>query len=233
MGKIQYYLVVLAVSIGFMCAGGFMFAQSYRAARNDLKAVGQIVDVATSRSSKGGTMYAPVIRFQTPDGAQHEFTSKMSSSMRPVIGASTAILYSPSIPEDAVVESVFDMYVFPGIFFFTGLAVLFLTTVLPSILKGKRKKKGQRLRSIGKPIQAQITDIGKSGMEVGGVVYYAISAQWVDASTNAVHLFKSDQMPYDPTSALQGKKEITVFVNPEDPKDYWVDTSGLPSTVIE
>jgi hypothetical protein len=229
MNKWSTKIAVALFGLVFFGLGAYLISQSYLAARSGIDAVGKVVDIRTSRSSKGGVTYSPVIEFVSRDGQTHRFTSGYSSSWRPEIGKSEPVIYDPARPEDAIEKSAFQMYVFPGIFAAVGLLVLFLGLALPPLISSRHRMKEQRLRSMGRQVQARITGAAKTGFEVNHQPYYAVTAQWLDPTTNTVHIFKSFGMPYDPSQALQGKQEVTVYVNPSNPKDYWMDTTFLPT----
>ena len=231
MNKISSMILVWCVGLLFIGIGTYMIAQSYQATMHDLSATGHVVDVSIGRGSKGGTVYAPVIDFQTPDGATHRFVSSMSSSWRPTIGATEPVLYDPSQPDVAIQHNLFDMYGFPGIFAAMGAFAIFLGSFLPMIIASRHRRKEERLRSIGHPVQAEITGVAPNGTTINNMMYYAISAQWTDSATNQVHLLKSFGIPFDPSESLKDKKEVTVYVNPSNSKDYWMDTSFLPKVV--
>ncbi len=227
-----FSLVGLLIGLVFISMGGFQIRSTYLSAQKDVSATGHMVSVSSHTGSKGGRMYAPVVEFQTPDGKTHSFESKMSSSMSPIIGTSESVLYDPAVPENALINSPFEMYIFPGFFVFGGLLIFFLFCVLPSIISSQEKQKSARLRSIGRPVKAQVTGAEPTGLIVNGVPYYKISAQWLDTASSAVHIFHSFSLNYDPTPSLQGVTEVTVYVNPSNQKDYWMDTSFLPKVVV-
>jgi hypothetical protein len=116
----------ILIALVFIGLGGYLLVSSIHRAQADAHAIGQVVDVAThvKVGKNGGTTYAPVVEFKTPDGETHRFTSRMSSSSAPVQHSPAPVLYDPAKPEDAVVENGFDLYGFPSIFILVGLAAL-------------------------------------------------------------------------------------------------------------
>ncbi len=56
---------------------------------------------------------------------------------------------------------------------------------------------------------------------------FRIVTQWQDPATATIHLFRSDNLWFDPTDHIPGES-INVYIRPDNPKRYWVDTSFLP-----
>ena len=55
---------------------------------------------------------------------------------------------------------------------------------------------------------------------------YKIVSQWHDPGTDEVHVFESEPIWFDPRAYLP--EMVFVYVDPEDPKVYHMDTSFLP-----
>jgi hypothetical protein len=228
MRKILPQIFVVLAGLLFFGVGAYIMASSQKTVSNGKEAMGKVVDIESRRGSKG-KVYAPVIEYATPDGVMHRFTSRFASSNYPSIGSSETIIYDPANPSEALEKSFFQMYVFPGIFMFSGLLVIFLGIILPWLMIYRQKMKATRLRTTGVSIQAKIIGASKTGLIVNNKPYYAISAQWLDPSTNLAHVFKSASMPFDPSSSIKVDQTITVYINPSNPKDYWMDTSFVPT----
>jgi hypothetical protein len=71
----------------FLLVGGIVLAlgiwlghREHRWLRQSAMTVGTVVELVTSRGSKGSTTYAPRVSFKGPDGAPHEFTRSYYSS---------------------------------------------------------------------------------------------------------------------------------------------------------
>ena len=58
-------------------------------------------------------------------------------------------------------------------------------------------------------------------------ISYKIIAQWLNPTDNQMYVFKSDDLSYNPESLLVGK-EIEVYIDPINPKRYYLDISNLP-----
>ena len=56
---------------------------------------------------------------------------------------------------------------------------------------------------------------------------YLIYVQWKKPMTSKLHVFKSENIWFDPTDHIN-TDEITVLIESNNPKKYYVDTSFLP-----
>ncbi len=126
MSKTSSNIVGLCVCLLFFGIGAYLLTQSVVISRNGKETTGRIVGIATSRGSKGSTMYAPEVEFTAPNGQVRRFTSQVSTSFRPSMGKSVTVLYDPVHPDQAVIKNALFMYLFPGIFIIGGLLVPFL-----------------------------------------------------------------------------------------------------------
>ncbi|MCI0479795.1 DUF3592 domain-containing protein [Candidatus Uhrbacteria bacterium] len=228
MPTLKMKVLIALFGLVFLGVGALLSWQAFTFFRDGEEAAGKVIDVRSSRDSEGDRMYAAVIEFVAKDGTTHEFTSDVETSWSPKVGEEKTVLYRPDRPDDAMEKSVLNMVVFPGVFIGTGVLILILGLAVPYLVASKRRKKEQRLRSSGRPIQARITGSERTGFEVNRQPYFAVTAQWLDTTTNTMRLFRSHGLPYDPTSSLEGRSEVTVYVNPSDPADYWMDVSFLP-----
>jgi hypothetical protein len=221
-GSINSVIGVI-VSLFLFVFGIIFIRQTMRIVVGGEKTSGQVVD-SEARNGRNGKVYASVIEFQTKDGRKIRFTSPASSSLRPKIGSQIPVIYQPTSPDQAMVYSFWHVYGSHGTYMAFCVLFLLLSLWLP-IRTARQHRKIQRLQSSGRFIQAKLIGAAKLGTIMNGVTEYEISAQWTDPSTNILHQFKSFPLSSDPTLALQGKTEITVYLNPSDFKDYWMDTS--------
>jgi hypothetical protein len=222
---LKTFLLFVLFSLPFLGGGGFLLWKTVQHTQSYEHTTGRITGVSEGRS-KDGTTYAPRVEFQTSDGRTYQFTSMYSSSFQPMVGKTVEVLFNPLSPNQAVIKSTFEMYVFPSIFIVVGLLIL-LISVWPMIKMRREQQKIERLLAHGQPILAQVTDVSPTGTKILDVYYYQITAQARHHTTNVLYTFKSFTLPFDPTPFLTEKKEITVYVNPNNFQDYWVDTSAF------
>jgi len=172
---------------------------------------------------------SPVIEFQTLGGETHRYTSNVSSSPPSFhVGEEVKVWYNPENPDDVVLGSWESWFIplFFGLFFvvfggvgFGGLFGQF----------AKRKKRVW-LRDHGKPIEVEMSGVFvDSSLKVNGRSPWGIQAQWLDNVTNTIYTFESDSIWYDPTNYIgETNKKLRIFIDSDNPKAYWMDTSFLP-----
>jgi len=66
-----------------------------------------------------------------------------------------------------------------------------------------------------------------TGVAVNGVSPFRIATQWQDPATGEIRVFHSENVWFDPSDYLKDQP-ITVYLDPQNPHRYWVDTSFLP-----
>lgn len=229
-----FILIFGLVGIG-MGIGEFFILRSvldFRA--NAVVAEGEVVDFVTSRGSKGGTMYAPVVRYRVPApeggaGAVHEVRGSVSSSSRGYdIGERVDVMYRPDAPHEARIRNFMEQWFLPTLFglftlVFGGIAGGFL------VAEVRRHRMYAWLQHSGMTVQARLSEVGKnSSLKVNGRSPWVIRAQWQHPVTQAVHVFESENLWYDPGEFMAGREQIPVRVDADDPARYRVDLSWLP-----
>jgi hypothetical protein len=94
------------------------------------------------------------------------------------------------------------------------------------LFKGRRK---ELLKERGVKIKTQFVNVEVNrSLEVNGRNPYQITVQWKNPRTAAVHNFRSDNIWTDPTGRIPD--EVTVYIERDNPKKYYVDLSFLPAT---
>lgn len=89
-------------------------------------------------------------------------------------------------------------------------------------------QKEARLRQHGRLVQAEFQQVELNGaLEVNGTNPFRIIAQWHDAKSNQLFIFKSANLWFDPSRFVEGRK-IPVYVDLRKPTNYHVDLSFLP-----
>lgn len=192
-------------------------------------------DSATYEQAQGtitdfnGSSY-PNVSF-TYQGQTYSFHSNYQSSDMQA-GDEVTVSFPPGNPNDASIKDFFTDWFLP---LFLGLFGLVFGGVggggIYFQLKKSNLKKELFDEARGKKIAADLTGAGLDmSYRVNGRSPYVISAQWLDVSTNHMYLFNSDYIWFDPTSMIEGRKKIDVYIDENDPKRYYVDISFLPQT---
>ncbi len=190
-------------------------------------AQGTVIDLVASRSDNS-TTWRPVVRFAAADGRPIQFEAGFSSNP-PMYsrGEKVEVLYSATNPRNASIKSFVGLWIGPlivgglGAVFFTAGAAVWLVPVF-------RARRDAQLRVQGTPIQTKLQGVERNTrVALDGVSPYRIATQWQDPATGEVHVFRSEDVWFDPSDYVKGRP-ITVYVDPANPRRYWVDTSFLP-----
>lgn len=161
-------------------------------------------------------------------GKKIEVHSSYSSSDM-TIGEPVTVHFPEGKPEEAGIKSFFTLWFLPlflGIFWmvFGGIGIV-------GLLKQKNKHDAKNelfvLRK-GKKISLPVSEITQDfSYTVNGRSPFIFIAQWLDPASNSVYQFKSDYIWYNPSEYLENKS-VDVYIDPNDPERYYVDTSFLP-----
>jgi hypothetical protein len=182
-----------------------------------------------SRPTTTTPTYAPIVRFVTEDGRSIEFISKAGSNPpRYSKGDTVEVLYSSSSPENATINDFSSLWMGPLIVGGPGLALVLLGAGI-IVIPGLKGRKNERLRRTGTAVEADFQGIEKNkNLNIGGRNPFNVITVWRDPSTSETHTFRSDNLWYDPTGQIDREK-ITVFMERNNPKKYYVDLSFLPA----
>jgi hypothetical protein len=212
-----------------MVAGALFWYQSVKSfVAQASVAPGTVVDLVRSQSGSDSPTYRPVVRFSAANGQAIEFTSNTGSNPPSYSrGEKVEVFYKPSDPQKAMLNGFFSLWGGPlivgalgSVFFLIGGGIWLYTR-----LRGQRD---EYLRTHGMPIQTkfQSVEINRS-LEVNGSHPFRIVTQWQDPATSMLHVFKSNNLWFDPTDHIK-QHQITVFIEGNNPKKYFVDLSFLP-----
>lgn len=209
---------------------GIVAAYSYlnraQLTNNGIHTAGHVVDLVYSNSSDGNGM-APVVEFTLPDGSKRTYRSPVFSSPPAYqVGDIAELWYNPDHPDQVVLSGMDGWLVslICGIFFLVfggiGYGCLFYQLF--------KKRDISWLKTNGQPVQADFTGVYINyNIKMNNSSPWIIQAQWQDSMTNKIFTFESDNIWYDPTRFVQGKK-LTVLIDPKNPGMYFMDISFLP-----
>ncbi len=114
--------VFLVVGLGMLGGAGYLFVDTRHDVATGVSADGVVIDLIAERDSDGDNVYYPRVRFLTPAGEPVEFTGSVGSSPAAFdVGEPVAVLYNPSAPRDARIDSFFQLWFAPLILGFLGL----------------------------------------------------------------------------------------------------------------
>lgn len=190
---------------------------------------GVVTELIEVRDKDDGTStFKPVVKFNAPGGEEVTFTSSFSS--RPpayAVGETVEVLYESRDLHGARIKGFGSLWLGPLIL--GGLGAAF-AIIGASILYAGRVSAQQRsyLMAYGNAIQTEIQGVNRNtDVAVNGTNPWRISSQWLDPATSKMRIFHSESLWFDPTKFVTGK-QVTVLLDPKDPKRYHMDVSFLP-----
>jgi len=218
--------------LGMLIGSYFTYQHMRKFLGTAIETAGVVVDLVERESSDDNgtsTSYHPRVRFRTAEGQSIEFVSKTGSNPpKYSVNQTVKVLYNPRQPSEAYINS------FAPLWFTTVLlAVLGLAFMSPafgySIWRRLSDRKAAWLRENGRRLQAEIKSVElRANFEMNGRHPYRIVCQWLDPARNEVHVFHSKNIWFDPAEFLQGKTALNVWIDPNNPRRFLVDTSFLP-----
>ncbi|MBD2105499.1 DUF3592 domain-containing protein [Nodosilinea sp. FACHB-13] len=217
----------LLTGIGMLAATFFTYTNTNTFLKDAIKTEGTVIELIRSQSDDSVT-YQPVVVFVSQEGEEIEFTS-LSGSNPPSYskGQAVEIFYLPDNPQKAEINGFFSLWGLPTIL--GALGSIFSTVgtgllVVPMV----KEREEKYLRQQGTPIETKFKNIDvDTTVSVNGNHPFRIMTQWQNPSTTEIHVFKSSCLWYDPSEFMTGDP-ITVFIERENPKKYFVDLSFLP-----
>ncbi len=158
-----------------------------------------------------------------------QFHSTFSSSDMET-GQTLQVHFPPGEPEGAEIKNFFMLWFLP---LFLGIFALTFGGVGFFGLSRQMKKLGAKRELFdnqkGKKLSLPISDITQdTSFKVNGRSPYIVITQWVNPLTNVMHEFKSDYVWYHPGTLLGNQKQMDVYIDENDPKRYYMDTTFLP-----
>lgn len=173
----------------------------------------------------------PVVTFSY-QGRETEFKASFTSSDMEA-GQEITVHFPPGEPDKAEIKSFFSLWFLPlflSIFWivFGGIGFIGLVRQLDK-MKMKRELFDEKR---GKRVLVPISEVTQDfSYKVNGRSPFIIVCQYHDSASNTVYQFKSDYIWYNPSPFLETRKELDVYLDPQDLKRYFVDTGFLPKKV--
>lgn len=233
------YVFVAAFSILPLTGIGMLIGafSSYRNTSSFVKeaskAEGTVVDIVlvdmgvnTRRTS---SVYKPTIHFINHEGEKVEFTSSVGTNPPSYSkGQKVEILYRPTEPQNATINDFVSLWsdsfilaAMGGGFFIIGMIVMSIPLVFV-------ERNNKYLEKSGVPIQTKFQSVEvNTSLSVNGVHPFVVLTQWQHPSTSELHIFRSNDLWFDPSDFIKSER-ITVFIEENNPKKYYVDLSFLP-----
>ncbi len=172
--------------------------------------------------SRGASTYNVTVTFNTADGTTVTTSGIKRSSVRD--GEKVKIFYDPSVPQtidfgDSIGYNMKGAIV-GGLFFLLGF-YLFIRQIASDSSNNK-------LINAGRKIEAEFTIGRDERFRAGDNNPWLIQCKWNDVKSNTEYDFVSKPYTIDPAPFLAGRLHVDVFINPDDPLKYFMDTSFMP-----
>ncbi|MBU0578288.1 DUF3592 domain-containing protein [Patescibacteria group bacterium] len=214
------YFVFTAVGIALIAAGFIFLKNTNDFIKQSTSAPGIVIDM------EGYDTYKPIVEFITETGEVITFAGSVSSDPPAYsVGEEVEVLYIPDNPQRAEIKSFLQLWFMPLIM--GGIGIIFFGVGFGIFLYRRyRKKLIERLKMSGRVIETEFVRVNvNTNLAINGKHPYNIITQYNENGT--VHVFKSENIWYDPTNYVTQKK-ITVMVDPNSMKKYYMDISFLP-----
>ena len=224
-------------AMGFcMLLGALYFYQNTQDfLKNAVTTNGTVIENERSTHRRKGrseaVTYHPVIAFKTDNGSALEFTSSAGTNKKTYAkGDVVEVLYLKSSPQEAKMNSFFSLWgvsvilgALGAVFLIVGYSIIFFA--------GQRRKKIAYLKQNGVAVTALVKEVAvNTKLKVNGKRPYQIIAQWNNPRTSTPLTLKSENIWFDPAPHIKDDK-ISVLIDRENPKTYYVDISFLPEAI--
>ncbi len=204
---------------------------SYRHTMNFLAeaevAQGIVIELERRRSSDS-TVYYPRVEFTDRRGRSHQFSANVGSNPPSYSrGEQVTVFYLRDNPAQAKIGGFFSLWGLPLILGSIGavFALVGMGMIGFGVLLARRTA---WLLQHGRVVEAEYQGVERNtSFEVNGRHPFRILAQWQNPATGKLHVFRSGNIWFDPTSHVQGNT-IRVYIDKNNPKRYHVDIAFLP-----
>lgn len=230
-------IIFLIIGLGLIAGSGLWAVKQRQFVASASHAPGTVIDLVQrggSRSNRSGDddsgpTWAPVVRYKMASGKTHWLTSG-SSSNPPAYsrGDQVRVLFVEGKPETAIIDGWFSLWGAIAILGAMGLA--FTGIGASTTWMGWRSASRKKLMRTGRRVEATFQCVAQNhSFAINGRSPFQILCQWQDPQTSQMHVFASENLWYDPTGHIDDKR-FQVYLEPGNPKRYYVDISALPKS---
>lgn len=193
-------------------------------------------------SASNNYTYTPLVQFTANDGQSYTFMSKVGEGGRSSFqkGENVKVLYDKNNPKSAVIDSFIQRWLLEIVLFGFALVFIVIGYINMRMVRGNRHKKwllknGERVDTEFQKVEDG--SLSSSTNKSNGINIqtthrqgtYKIVSQWLDPTTNKVHVFRSENIWFNPEEYIKNMN-ISVYINPKNPNVYYVDISFLPQS---
>jgi hypothetical protein len=176
----------------------------------------------SGRSGKKGLSTVTVI-FNTPDGTS--ITAKAPKRQYVTTGEKVVVYYDPAFPQKIDFGDTIS-YNMRGV---VAGGFLFILGLYYFIKYSSKDKEIKKLIRSGKKIAAEFVAAERNEKyRMGDNNPWIIKCKWTDNASNKEYYFVSQDYTIDPAPYLNGRYHLDVFIDPDNPEKYYMDTSFMP-----
>lgn len=182
-----------------------------------------VIDTKRISNSKGPSTNEITVSFTSPEGESVTATARKRNMAYK--DDKVKVWYDPSKKRkiDFADKIGYNMrgVIIGAFIFFIGL-YLFLKTVFNNLATRK-------LLASGRKIAADFVSIDRNEKyRMGDKNPWVIKCRWMDKSIDQEYLFLSKNYTIDPAPYLNGRTQVDVYIDPEYPEKYYMDSSFMP-----
>lgn len=223
------WIIFFGIGLIFVIIGIVICANIFNY-KNKVETTGIITEIGSYRDLDGQRENSVYVEY-TVDGRVYESALNGYSSNF-YEGKEIEIYYDINNPSKIGVKSIDLVFlIFPGI----GSIFLVIGGV-GIIIKGRRKALEKKLMSYGDKVFAKIIDVcNNTRYTVNGRHPYVIICQWDNEIDGKKYIFKSGNLWFDPTLAIEQKNidTLPVYIDMNNKKKYVIDISILADEVVD
>ena len=212
----MYKKALLALSIGilFLAASILASLTTAKTVLNGISTTALVLKVKTNVNyTSQSTKNSLKLEYQCWDSSIRTSWTKPSSTYHEE-GSELRAFCNPNDPEDiAIIDGT--VYGFAAFLIFSILIVIWGIFLLKKAIKISAKKK--KLKEIWIQLTLNITGIHESWVIINGRKEYLIDVEYKG------EILTSDEGIFSPINSWK----ITVYMNPTDPSEYWIDTKSI------
>jgi hypothetical protein len=143
--------IFLLIGLGLLGGAAYLALDTRADIGRAETAAGTVIDLIGRRDSDGDTIYYPHVRYLTRSGETVEFTGAVGSSPPAFeIGEAVSVLYDPAAPEEARIDSFFQLWF--GAVILGGIGLVFIViggtgSIVAARSRAKPERSGLQARS--------------------------------------------------------------------------------------
>lgn len=221
--KINMFLIIgilMAVGAGYFSWYQFNFVS------HSVRAQGTVMDMISSKGSKGGYTYHPVVDFKTPDGTLIKFTSGVGSNP-PEFNKNDRVnvLYPPENPNSAQIDTPVDIWMGPVVLWILAIGFMIAGISIGMAAPISQKMKEELMRT-GRKIDTAIVS-HKIAYYLNRRPIWKITSTYTEG--DKTWKFKSQGLTFDVSAIInsEGITTIPVWVDPTNMKKYYMAAMEL------